>query len=256
MATQIRLPNRVNASRIRVIAIVVVIAAFIALTAFALLARAYRPGHSGVRVPGAAGARSTTQIAQSAAAVTPTSQADGTSASAAPSASAVPASAPALAPVTPTPSAPATTPPSSGTAAPPPSTNGLPPCPLGLAVPTQQAGLANLVQVVPLFGPFSPEAFAMVPAFEPAFPLAGPLIVSGGKQLDAHADQVNTVVGVVHPAEQAGFDAMSPLYAPYRQQFLAGEATAASAVQPGVAAAAGLPGASCVPAALAAATGG
>ena len=238
-----------NANRIRVIAVAVIIAAFIALAAFALLARAYRPGRSGVRVPNAFANRSTTQLAEPAAAVAPAGTAAtqnnetpaATSSAAGPPTAA--AAAAASAPGTPAPS----------TQAQPPNTNGLPPCPLGLAVPTQQAGVANLVQVVPLFGPFSPEAFAMVPGFQPAFPLFGPLIVSGGQQLDAHADQVNAVAGVVHPAEQAGFDAVSPAYAPYRQQVLAGEAGVAGALQPGAAAFASAPGASCVPAAQAAA---
>ena len=112
-----------------------------------------------------------------------------------------------------------------------------------------------LLALVPLFGPFSPEAFAMMPAFEPGFPLFGPLIVEGGKQLDAHPDEMNALVGVVHPLEQNGFDAMSPLYGPYRQQFLDGEASLAGALQPGVAAFAGMPGATCVPAAQAALLG-
>lgn len=241
-----------NTNRIRVIAVVVVIAAFIALATFALLARAYRPGRSGVRVPGALAGKSTTQFAQSAAAVTPTANVLGALINENPAASgsaAVPASAPATQAAT----TPAHSTPASGTPTPPPTGNTLPPCPLGLAVPTQQAGVANLVQLVPLFGPFSPEAFAMVPGFEPAFPVFGPLIVSGGKQLDAHAAEMNSLVGVVHPVEQQGFDALSPLYGPYRQQFLAGEAGVASAMAPGAAAFANAPGVSCVPAALAAA---
>lgn len=156
-----------------------------------------------------------------------------------------PAAAPAAAEPAPTPTADAP--------APGPATNNLPPCPLGLPVPTEPAGLANLVQLVPLFGPFSPEAFAMVPAFEPAFPLFGPLIVSGGQQLDARAAEMNALVGVVRPLEQAGFDAISPAYGPYRQQFLDAEAGVAAAMQPGAAAFAGAPGASCLPAAQAAA---
>jgi hypothetical protein len=181
-------------------------------------------------------AQTTTQLAQSVAAVAPgaTTVIEETS-PAAPS-PAAPTAAPA-----PAPSAPNA----------PPSTNGLPPCQLGLAVPAEPAGLANLVGLVPLFGPFSPEAFAMVPAFEPGFPLMGPLIISGGEQLDAHAAEMNALVGVVRPLEQAGYDALSPLYAPYRPQVLAGEASVAGALQPGVAAFAGLPGASCFPAALA-----
>jgi hypothetical protein len=233
----------VNANRIRAAAVVVIIVAFVALASFALLARAYRPGRGGVQVPSALGTTASAQIAQSIAAVAPVAPAE-TAQVAAPApvaprgtvtvveANNAPAPAPATTPA-------------------PPTTNGLGPCPLGLTVPTQPAGLANLVQLVPLFGPFSPEAFAMVPAFEPGFPLFGPLIIEGGQQLDANAAQVNALVGVVHPLEQAGFDALNPLYAPYRQQVLAGEASLASTMKPGVAAFAGLPGATCLPAALA-----
>ena len=237
-----------NASRTRVVAVVLIVVAFIALTAFALLARAYRPGRSGVRVPSAMAA----QITQSAAAEVPagavlgtqieaTDTSNSTPTGAAPSVPSAPASQPAPA----APSAPAQ----------PPGTSGLAPCPLGLPVPTQPAGLANLVALVPLFGPFSPEAFAMMPAFEPGFPLFGPMIVAGGQQLDAHADEMNALVGVVHPLEQSGYDTISPAYAPYRQQFLAGEASVAGTLQPGVAAFAGMPGATCLPAAEAAVLG-
>jgi len=237
----------VNTNRIRVVAVVLVVVAFIALTAFALLARAYRPARNGVRVPAALASRQSTELVQSAAAAVPAGAVLGTRIEytdvATPSTAAPVASAPAPAPATTAPSPPP----------PPPGTNGLAPCPLGLATPTEPAGLANLVGLVPLFGPFSPEAFAMMPAFGPAFPLFGPLIIAGGKQLDAHASEMNTLVGVVHPLEQQGFDAMSPLYGPYRQQFLDGEASLAAAMQPGVAAFANAPGASCFPAALAAA---
>ncbi|MBV8981897.1 MAG: hypothetical protein JO086_13415 [Acidimicrobiia bacterium] len=251
MRKLIALPSVDNANRIRVIAVVVIVAAFIALTVFALLARAYRPGRNGVQVPGALGFRSTTQLAQSAAAVTPAPEVSAAVVEA-PAAESPGPVAPVAAAAAPAASKPASTP-ASNTPAPPPATNGLAPCPAGLAVPTQQAGLANLVGIVPVFGPFSPEAFAMVPAFQPAFPLFGPLIVSGGQQLDAHAAEMNTLVGVVHPLEQSGFDTVSPLYGPYRQQVLAGEASVASAMAPGAAAFASAPGASCIPAALSAA---
>jgi hypothetical protein len=224
-----------------------VIAAFIALTAFALLARAYRPGRDGVKVPAALASHPTTQLVQSAVAAVPTGAVLGTQIENT-STDVVSVAAPAAPTTAPEPAAPApSTPP------PPPNTNNLAPCPLGLATPTQPAGLANMVALVPLFGPFSPEAFAMMPAFGPAFPLFGPMIISGGQQLDAHADQMNALVGVVHPLEQQGFDAMNPLYGPYRQQFLDGEAALAGALQPGVAAFASAPGASCLPAAQAAA---
>jgi hypothetical protein len=118
-------------------------------------------------------------------------------------------------------------------------------------VPTEQAGLANLIALVPLFGPFSPEAFAMVPAFAPAFPLFGPLIIEGGKQLDALP--LDALVSILRPLENAGYDAINPLYGPVRPQVLAGESQVASAIEPGVAAFASLPGATCLPALFAAA---
>jgi hypothetical protein len=225
----------VTASRTRAVAVVVIVIAFVALAAFALLARSYQPGRDGVRVPSGSLGLTTPQFAQPISAT-------------APLAGTVVAAVTAEAPKPTTSPAPTTMP------AAPPSNNGsgvqLAACELGLPVPTEPAGLANLVSLVPAFGPFSPEAFAMVPAFEPAFPLFGPMIVAGGEQLDAHADAVNTAIGLVHPLEQSGYDALSPLYGPYRQQFLAAESQAASALRPGVAAFAAAPGATCVPALL------
>lgn len=230
-----------NPNRTRTVAVAVIVVAFVALAAFALAARSYRPGRDGVEVPSAA-------IAQSAASVLgtlpdPTSRVLGTNTNAdddvietaAPAAPA-PTSNPAPAPTAPEQPNPG---------------NGLAPCPLGLEVPQEQAGLANMVGLVPLFGPFSPEAFAFVPAFEPGFPLMGPLIIEGGEQLDAHEAEMAMLVSVLRPLQQAGFDTISPFYSPYRQQFLEGEAALAEAIRPGVAAFAAAPGASCFPAMLA-----
>ncbi|MEY2419056.1 MAG: hypothetical protein QOG90_1736 [Actinomycetota bacterium] len=223
-----------TASRTRAVAVVVIVVAFIALAAFALLARAYQPGRDGVPISNGSLGLETPHLAQPIAASRPIapSVVGGAAQDASPA----------------TPSAPA--PPQ---APPPPSNDGgvaLAACELGLPVPTEQAGLANLVTLLPLFGPFSPEAFAMVPAFAPAFPIFGPMIVAGGQQLDAHQDAVNAANGVVHPLEVAGYDAINPLYAPHRQQFLAAESQVADAIEPGVAAFAAAPGATCVPAAL------
>ncbi|HVT75982.1 MAG TPA: hypothetical protein VHD87_03050 [Acidimicrobiales bacterium] len=225
-----------TATRTRAVAVIVIVIAFIALATFALLARAYRPGRDGVRVPDGSLGITTPRLAQPIAASLPE-----------PATAVLGATqdAPAASPSMPAPAAPTTPPPSGGGGV------ALAACELGLPVPTQQAGLANLVTLVPAFGPFSPEAFAMVPAFSPAFPLFGPMIIAGGQQLDAHADQVNTAIGVVHPLEQSGFDALAPVYGPHRDQVLAGEAQVASALEPGVAAFAALPGATCLPAALA-----
>ena len=219
----------------RTVALIVVVIAFIALAAFALLARAYEPGRPAVRVPNSALALATPRLAAPIAASTPVASGgaiDGGLLAPTPSPTAAPTP---TANPTPTPDAPV----------------ALAACELGLAVPNEQAGLANLIALVPLFGPFSPEAFAMVPAFEPAFPLFGPLIIEGGRQLETLP--IDAVVSVLRPLENAGYDAISPVYGPLRPQVLAGESQLAAAIEPGVAAFASLPGATCLPALFAAA---
>ncbi len=220
--------------RARSVALVVVVAAFVALAAFALLARAYEPGRAGVPIPNSSLSLVTPRLAAPIATSTEVAGVAIDAPAASPGAS-TPAPSPSAgpSPSTPPPGAPA----------------ALAPCELGLAVPTEQAGLANLVSIIPLFGPFSPEAFAMVPAFEPAFPLFGPMLIAGGSQLDSLP--VDQVVSVMRPLENQGYDAISSLYAPARPQVLAGEAQLAAALRPGVAAFAALPGATCLPASLA-----
>ena len=226
-------------SRSRTVAVLVIVVAFIALAALALLARGYRPGRDGVPVPGTALGIATARVAQPASSASnpasPTLVA-GVSFEA-------PGGAPAPASAAAAPTAPPSSP-DQGTVA-------LAPCELGLAVPTEQAGLADLVSLVPLFGPFSPEAFAFMPAFEPAFPLAGPMIIAGGEQLAAHQAELDAIVAASRPVELAAFEALLPFYGPYRAQFLAAEGDLASTIAPGVAALAAAPGATCVPAALA-----
>lgn len=220
--------------RARSVALVVVIAAFVALAAFALFARDYEPGRDGVRIPNSSLGLVTPRLAVP---IANSSDVAGVAIDA--PLTALPPSPDVARPAAPSPTAA----PSTETRTP------LAPCELGLAVPTEQAGLANLVSVIPLFGPFSPEAFAMVPAFEPAFPLFGPMLIAGGKQLEGMP--TDRVVSVVRPLENQGYEAISPLYAPTRPQVLAGEAQLAASIRPGVAAFAALPGATCLPASLA-----
>lgn len=224
-----------TASRTRTAAVIVIVLAFVALAAFALFARAYEPGRKGVRVPNASVGLIGPRIAQPIAASSPAPRTAVAGATQGGPAIASPAS-----PSSPTP---ATPPPDSGVQ--------LAACELGLPVPTEQAGLANMVGLVPLFGPFSPEAFAMMPAFEPAFPLFGPLLIAGGDQLNAHATEFETAASALRPLQSQGFETISPRYGPYRTQFLATESQLADLLRPGVAAFAAAPGATCVPAALA-----
>ncbi len=220
----------------RLVALILVIAAFVALSAFALFARAYQPGRDAV--------------AGNAISLLPPR-------TAAPIVSSTPIGATAGHVITvdgdkPNGAQPVPlTPPGSPAS---PSNDGpvaLAACELGLDVPTRPAGLANLTPLVPLFGPFSPEAFAMVPAFLPGFPLLGPLVTTGGDFLTAHPEITTAAYDTLHPLETQGYSTIAPLYEPVRPQVLAGEEQLAAAIAPQVATFASLPGATCLPAALA-----
>lgn len=224
-----------TSSRARIAAAIVVVVAFVALAALALVARSYEPGRDGVPVPSGSLGLVPVVPAQSVAA----------SRAASPAPTPSPRRAPSPAPAPTRPAADPPPPPAPGTS------SQLAPCELGLAVPDEQAGLANVVGIVPLFGPFSPEAFAMTPAFAPGFALVGPMMIAGGEQLDARQEELALLVSVLRPLQDQGFDALSPLYSPYRPQVLAAEAEFAARAAPVVAALAGMPGATCMPAALA-----
>ena len=229
-------------SRSRLVAVLLIVVSFVALAAYALFARAYEPSRDAVNVPQSLGLTTPKTVL--------------------PIASSSPISTDVLSgildggkgndqvtlppgvvePQPLNPSAPST--PDNG------GTVQMAACELGLATPTTPAGLANLVPIVPLFGPFSPEAFTFVPAFEPGFPLLGPLIIAGGEFLTQAQPALDALVPVVNGLEEQGFNTIAPFYGPVRPQFLSAEAQLASLIAPGVAAFASLPGATCVPAAL------
>ncbi len=224
----------------QLVALFVVIAAFVALSVFALLARAYQPGRPAVAVA----ARTLDRIDL----VPPRLAAPIAASSPARSATTADEPADTIGADTPPSARPVSFP--TGT----PSTDApkpLAPCELGLPVPTQQAGLANLTPLVPLFGPFSPEAFAMVPAFAPGFPLVGPLIVTGGDFMTQNPAFTDAAYNELHPLETAGFATIAPLYEPVRPQVLEGEAALASALAAQFESFAAAPGATCLPAVLA-----
>jgi hypothetical protein len=219
----------------QIILVIVVVLAFVALSIFAIAAGMYQPATPSVS--GNAVALAPARLAQSIASTRPVARAG--------QVVTIGGDAPAGTQPVPLPPPGATTPPPADN---PPA---LAACELGLAVPTRQAGLANLTPLVPLFGPFSPEAFAMVPAFAPGFPLVGPLITSGGDFLNDNPELTAAAYDALHPLETSGYATLAPLYEPVRPQVLAGEAQLASALAPQVSTFASLPGATCLPAALA-----
>jgi hypothetical protein len=120
-------------------------------------------------------------------------------------------------------------------------------CPaLGLPAPTETGGLASVIALVPLFGPFSAEAFAMLPAFEPALPVIGPLFPPAERALESLAPLLDAITPGAQALGQAGFDLLAPFYGPVREQFLSAETDLATAIAPLVQALATAPGTECL----------
>jgi hypothetical protein len=226
--------------QVRLIAALVVIAAFVALAALAIAAS--RSSFS-LGLPAAAHEAETSTPPPT---VVPTVPAPGLGYVAAPV-----VTSPVVEGVSSQSEAPA---PSAGSAPPsvaqpparPPASTGAA-CPaLGLLPPEDVGGLQSLVALIPLFGPFSPEAFAMLPAFEPGFGALGPLFPVFGRGLDAAAPLLTPLTPVVQQLEEAGFSTVGPFYTPMRAQVLAAEKQLATQLAPVVAALATAPGSECL----------
>ncbi len=119
-------------------------------------------------------------------------------------------------------------------------------CPAPLPSATRTGGVANLTAIIPLFGPFSAEAFTFLPAFEPAFPVIGPFFPIFEAMLAAGQPLLDAGVPVVNALEQSGYDAFAPFYGEIRPQVLAGEAQAAATLRPVVEQLATTDGSGCV----------
>lgn len=135
------------------------------------------------------------------------------------------------------------------TTTPPPSVPAdLPACPVSLPspAPTQQGGLASLVGLSPLFGPFSSEAFAAAPLFQPLLQAFGPFLVAFADGYAAAEPSLAPLIAQVQSSESSGFNLISPIYGPYRSQFLTAESNLANALSPLVQAAAANAATSCV----------
>lgn len=116
----------------------------------------------------------------------------------------------------------------------------------GLPAPDQVGGIQSLVRLIPLFGPFSPEAFAMLPAFQPGIDVLGPLFPTFEQGLDALAPVLDVATPVVVQLAEAGYGALAPLYGPVREDVLAGERQLAAFLQPIVQSLADTPGSECL----------
>jgi hypothetical protein len=131
----------------------------------------------------------------------------------------------------------ATPPPASGPTTPTSISPGLsaadlPACPLPLPAPSNPGGLQSLVPLAPMFGPFSSEAFAAAPLFAPLLQPIGPFLVAFANAYAANSAAVAPLVAQFEALETQGFNFVSPLYGPYRSQFLQTESDLATALAP------------------------
>lgn len=119
-------------------------------------------------------------------------------------------------------------------------------CPLGLPPPSRTGGLASLVPLVPAFGPYSAEAFAMAPAYEPLIELFGPFVWVFGEALATHEETLAPAIAALRDLEDAGFERLDPLYGPYRPEVLASLASLADTLTPYTEQLAASPAAACL----------
>ena len=152
-------------------------------------------------------------------------------------------------PAPPAPPAAAGTPVAAPAAVPPlpePAVTGVP-CPqLGLPAPAEVGGVQSLVRLIPVFGPFAPEAFAFLPALQPGIDALGPLFPVFADGLDGLAPVLDGAVPLAQQLGEAGYGVLAPLYGPVREDVLAGERALAAYLEPIVASLAEAPGSECL----------
>jgi hypothetical protein len=103
-----------------------------------------------------------------------------------------------------------------------------------------------LIGLSPLFGPFSAEAFASAAAFQPVLQLFGPFLVEFAAVYAQAEPALAPLIAQVESAENQGFSILSPLYGPYRTQFLTAETALATALAPYAQALASTPASACL----------
>lgn len=110
--------------------------------------------------------------------------------------------------------------------------NTQPACPLGWPAPKQQGGLASLIGLAPLAGPFSSEAFALGSVYQPILQLAGPLLAQIAPVITQYQPLIDPIINQVQGVEAVVLQAILPYYGPYRSQLIAAEGDFAKAIAP------------------------
>ncbi|WP_405167004.1 hypothetical protein OG203_19030 [Nocardia sp. NBC_01499] len=107
-----------------------------------------------------------------------------------------------------------------------------PACPLGWPAPKQQGGLASLIGLAPLAGPFSSEAFALGSVYQPILQLAGPVLAEIAPVLAQYQPTIDPFITQVQGVEAVVLQAILPYYGPYRDQLIAAEGDLAKVLAP------------------------
>ncbi|MFE9582417.1 hypothetical protein ACFYO1_38990 [Nocardia sp. NPDC006044] len=107
-----------------------------------------------------------------------------------------------------------------------------PACPLGWPAPKQQGGLASLIGLAPLAGPFSSEAFALGSVYQPILQLAGPVLAEIAPILAQYQPAIDPFITQVQGVEAVVLQAILPYYGPYRDQLIAAEGNLAKVLAP------------------------
>ncbi|WP_433624183.1 hypothetical protein [Nocardia sp. CA-120079] len=113
-----------------------------------------------------------------------------------------------------------------------PAVNTQPACPLGWPAPKQQGGLASLIGLAPLAGPFSSEAFALGSVYQPILQLVGPVLAEIAPVIARYQPLIDPLITQVQGVEAVVLQAILPYYGPYRDQLIAAEGDLAKALTP------------------------
>ncbi|WP_068271762.1 hypothetical protein [Aldersonia kunmingensis] len=107
-----------------------------------------------------------------------------------------------------------------------------PPCPIGWPAPEKQGGLASLIGLAPLAGPFSSEAFALASVYQPLLRLVGPVLAEIAPVITHYQPVIDPIIKNVQGVEEAVLQAILPYYGPYRDQLIAAEGEVAKVIAP------------------------
>ena len=113
-----------------------------------------------------------------------------------------------------------------------PTVDTQPACPLGWPKPERQGGLASLIGLAPLAGPFSSEAFALGSVYQPLLQLVGPVLAEIAPVITAYQPVINPIIQQVQSVEAVVLEAILPYYGPYRDQLIAAEGELAKVLAP------------------------